>query len=144
MFLGAFCSIWGVWCLFTKSPKLLRSHALLKKIQGNMWLSPQPPSSGCRKKNDLDTFQQLAQSLFCVIKLKLFATLLYHTELRFNQVVYVNLFDPLYFLLSFSCSTGKYTIITFLPKFLFEQFRRYANIFFLFIALLQVGLRLYK
>lgn len=33
--------------------------------------------------------------------------------------------------------TGKYTIITFLPKFLFEQFRRYANIFFLFIALLQ-------
>ncbi|XP_071847551.1 probable phospholipid-transporting ATPase IA isoform X3 [Apostichopus japonicus] len=33
--------------------------------------------------------------------------------------------------------TGKYTFITFLPKFLFEQFRRYANIFFLFIALLQ-------
>lgn len=36
-------------------------------------------------------------------------------------------------------STAKYSIISFLPKFLFEQFRRYANIFFLFIALLQVS-----
>ncbi|WAQ97991.1 AT8A1-like protein [Mya arenaria] len=34
-------------------------------------------------------------------------------------------------------STAKYSFISFLPKFLFEQFRRYANIFFLFIALLQ-------
>ncbi|CAL8076966.1 unnamed protein product [Calicophoron daubneyi] len=34
-------------------------------------------------------------------------------------------------------STAKYNIFTFLPKFLFEQFRRYANIFFLIIALLQ-------
>ncbi|XP_072171022.1 probable phospholipid-transporting ATPase IA [Diadema setosum] len=33
--------------------------------------------------------------------------------------------------------TGKYTFFTFFPKFLFEQFRRYANVFFLFIALLQ-------
>ena len=39
---------------------------------------------------------------------------------------------------SFVCSTGKYNFISFLPKFLFEQFRRYANVFFLFIALLQV------
>lgn len=34
-------------------------------------------------------------------------------------------------------STAKYSFISFLPKFLFEQFRRYSNIFFLFIALLQ-------
>lgn len=34
-------------------------------------------------------------------------------------------------------TTAKYTILTFLPKFLFEQFRRYANIFFLVIGLLQ-------
>ena len=34
-------------------------------------------------------------------------------------------------------STAKYNIVSFLPKFLFEQFRRYANVFFLFIALLQ-------
>lgn len=34
-------------------------------------------------------------------------------------------------------STAKYNFISFLPKFLFEQFRRYANVFFLFIALLQ-------
>jgi hypothetical protein len=34
-------------------------------------------------------------------------------------------------------STTKYSLITFLPKFLFEQFRRYANIFFLSIGLLQ-------
>lgn len=35
-------------------------------------------------------------------------------------------------------STSKYSILTFLPKFLFEQFRKYSNIFFLCIACLQV------
>ncbi|XP_004444374.1 probable phospholipid-transporting ATPase IA isoform X3 [Drosophila pseudoobscura] len=34
-------------------------------------------------------------------------------------------------------STAKYNIISFLPSFLFEQFRRYSNCFFLLIALLQ-------
>lgn len=34
-------------------------------------------------------------------------------------------------------STSKYNIITFLPKFLFEQFSKYANLFFLFTAALQ-------
>jgi len=34
-------------------------------------------------------------------------------------------------------STAKYNLFTFIPKFLFEQFRRYANIFFLSIGLLQ-------
>lgn len=36
-------------------------------------------------------------------------------------------------------STAKYTMYTFLPKFLFEQFRRYSNIFFLFVAIMQVS-----
>ncbi|XP_068083348.1 probable phospholipid-transporting ATPase IA isoform X2 [Anabrus simplex] len=34
-------------------------------------------------------------------------------------------------------STAKYNMISFVPSFLFEQFRRYSNCFFLFIALLQ-------
>ncbi|KAJ9667057.1 aminophospholipid translocase [Coniosporium apollinis] len=34
-------------------------------------------------------------------------------------------------------STAKYNVATFLPKFLFEQFSRYANLFFLFTAILQ-------
>lgn len=34
-------------------------------------------------------------------------------------------------------TTAKYTAYSFLPAFLFEQFRRYSNCFFLFIALLQ-------
>ncbi|XP_032799496.1 probable phospholipid-transporting ATPase IA isoform X1 [Daphnia magna] len=34
-------------------------------------------------------------------------------------------------------STAKYNFVSFLPCFLFEQFRRYSNCFFLFIALLQ-------
>ncbi|KAF3480417.1 phospholipid-transporting ATPase 1 [Arthroderma uncinatum] len=34
-------------------------------------------------------------------------------------------------------STAKYNIFTFLPKFLFEQFSKYANLFFLFTAALQ-------
>uniref|UniRef100_A0A8R1ILH4 PhoLip_ATPase_N domain-containing protein n=1 Tax=Caenorhabditis japonica TaxID=281687 RepID=A0A8R1ILH4_CAEJA len=34
-------------------------------------------------------------------------------------------------------STCKYNVLSFLPRFLYEQFRRYNNIFFLAIALLQ-------
>lgn len=34
-------------------------------------------------------------------------------------------------------STCKYNAITFFPRFLLEQFRRYSNIFFLCIAILQ-------
>ncbi len=34
-------------------------------------------------------------------------------------------------------STAKYNLFTFLPKFLYEQFSRYANLFFLFTAALQ-------
>ncbi|KAA6414048.1 MAG: phospholipid-translocating ATPase [Lasallia pustulata] len=34
-------------------------------------------------------------------------------------------------------STAKYSVITFMPKFLFEQFSKYANLFFLFTAALQ-------
>ncbi|KAF2477403.1 phospholipid-translocating P-type ATPase [Lindgomyces ingoldianus] len=34
-------------------------------------------------------------------------------------------------------STAKYNVITFLPKFLYEQFSKYANLFFLFTAILQ-------
>ncbi|OZJ05495.1 hypothetical protein BZG36_01897 [Bifiguratus adelaidae] len=33
--------------------------------------------------------------------------------------------------------TAKYTIITFLPKFLYEEFSKYANLFFLFISAVQ-------
>ncbi|WEW57821.1 aminophospholipid translocase [Emydomyces testavorans] len=34
-------------------------------------------------------------------------------------------------------STAKYNVFTFIPKFLFEQFSKYANLFFLFTAALQ-------
>lgn len=37
-----------------------------------------------------------------------------------------------------SISTSKYNVLTFLPKFLFEQFQKYSNIFFFFIVMLQV------
>ena len=39
--------------------------------------------------------------------------------------------------LSNKITTSKYNVFSFLPKFLFEQFRRYANIFFLAIGLMQ-------
>lgn len=34
-------------------------------------------------------------------------------------------------------STAKYNVLSFIPIFLFEQFRRYSNCFFLLIAILQ-------
>ncbi|KAI9298383.1 phospholipid-translocating P-type ATPase, partial [Neoconidiobolus thromboides FSU 785] len=37
-----------------------------------------------------------------------------------------------------SIATSKYNILTFLPKFLFEQFSNYANIFFLFTSIIQL------
>ncbi|KAI8819345.1 uncharacterized protein EV422DRAFT_108803 [Fimicolochytrium jonesii] len=36
-----------------------------------------------------------------------------------------------------SISTSKYNVATFVPKFLFEQFSKYANLFFLFTAIIQ-------
>ena len=39
--------------------------------------------------------------------------------------------------LSNSITTAKYNVFTFLPKFLFEQFRRYPNLFFLSISIFQ-------
>lgn len=36
-----------------------------------------------------------------------------------------------------SVSTAKYNAVTFLPKFIFEQFTKYSNLFFLFTAILQ-------
>lgn len=36
-----------------------------------------------------------------------------------------------------SISTSKYNFFTFIPKFLFEQFQKYSNIFFFFIVLMQ-------
>lgn len=48
--------------------------------------------------------------------------------------------NPFVFLcVPFFFSTAKYNVLTFLPRFLYSQFRRAANAFFLFIALLQVS-----
>ena len=60
-----------------------------------------------------------------------------------NRVIHLN--DPIknatakY--LHNSIATAKYNFATFLPRFLFEQFRRYANLFFLFTAIIQVRAR---
>nr|XP_019918067.2 probable phospholipid-transporting ATPase IA isoform X5 [Crassostrea gigas] len=53
-----------------------------------------------------------------------------------QRVIYVNAPQPVKYCYN-KISTAKYSFLTFLPKFLFEQFRKYANIFFLFISLLQ-------
>lgn len=41
-----------------------------------------------------------------------------------------------------SIKTSKYNLLSFLPLNLFEQFRRLANAYFLFLLILQVGLSL--
>lgn len=52
-----------------------------------------------------------------------------------NRIVLINGAPGRY--CSNQVSTAKYSILTFVPKFVTEQFRRYANLFFLFIALMQ-------
>ncbi|XP_065159233.1 probable phospholipid-transporting ATPase IA isoform X4 [Atheta coriaria] len=56
-----------------------------------------------------------------------------------NRVVFINKIQiqPGVKFMSNRVSTAKYSVIRFIPLFLFEQFRRWANIFFLMIALLQ-------
>jgi len=45
--------------------------------------------------------------------------------------------DPKY--VSNFVTTSKYSVLSFVPKFLYEQFSRYANLFFLFTACIQVN-----
>ena len=57
------------------------------------------------------------------------------------RIIHVNnspLNDEQHFLKN-SVTTGKYSVFTFLPKFLYEEFSKYANIFFLFISCIQVS-----
>ncbi|XP_059059545.1 LOW QUALITY PROTEIN: probable phospholipid-transporting ATPase IA [Achroia grisella] len=53
-----------------------------------------------------------------------------------NRVIFMNSQQPIKFV-SNRISTAKYSVPSFIPLFLFEQFRRYSNCFFLLIALLQ-------
>jgi hypothetical protein len=54
-----------------------------------------------------------------------------------SRVILINKSQGEHFLTN-EISTAKYSVLSFIPSFLFEQFRRYSNIFFLCIALLQV------
>ena len=53
-----------------------------------------------------------------------------------QRIIHINALQPVKYCNN-KVSTAKYSWISFLPRFLFEQFRRYANVFFLFISLLQ-------
>ncbi|XP_065215293.1 probable phospholipid-transporting ATPase IA isoform X3 [Planococcus citri] len=53
-----------------------------------------------------------------------------------HRVIFINNAQPFKFC-SNKISTAKYSFLSFIPCFLFEQFRRYSNCFFLLIALLQ-------
>lgn len=56
------------------------------------------------------------------------------------RTVYLNEPQPYKYCSNAICTAKyRYKLLFFLPMFLFEQFRRYANVFFLIIALLQVG-----
>ncbi|KDR21171.1 putative phospholipid-transporting ATPase IA, partial [Zootermopsis nevadensis] len=53
-----------------------------------------------------------------------------------HRIIFVNHLQPTRYCNN-HISTAKYSALSFVPSFLFEQFRRYSNCFFLFIALLQ-------
>ncbi|KAI9599439.1 hypothetical protein BDF19DRAFT_470419 [Syncephalis fuscata] len=54
-----------------------------------------------------------------------------------NSGAAVNQFNLPFKFLHNRVSTAKYNIVTFLPKFLYEQFSKYANLFFLFTSCIQ-------
>jgi phospholipid-transporting ATPase len=54
------------------------------------------------------------------------------------RIIHINDVQPHHFLHN-RVTTAKYNFITFLPKFLKEQFSKYANLFFLFISCLQAS-----
>ncbi|KAI0827823.1 phospholipid-translocating P-type ATPase [Trametes gibbosa] len=54
-----------------------------------------------------------------------------------NRVIALNNHDANAEFCNNYVSTSKYNVATFVPKFLFEQFSKYANLFFLFTALIQ-------
>ncbi|ROT85825.1 putative phospholipid-transporting ATPase IA [Penaeus vannamei] len=59
-------------------------------------------------------------------------------NLRDFRTVYLNEPQPYKYCSNAICTAKyRYKLLFFLPMFLFEQFRRYANVFFLIIALLQ-------
>ncbi|XP_050561376.1 probable phospholipid-transporting ATPase IA isoform X4 [Spodoptera frugiperda] len=53
-----------------------------------------------------------------------------------NRIIFVNRPQPIKFVNN-RITTAKYSVPSFIPLFLFEQFRRYSNCFFLLIGLLQ-------
>lgn len=61
-------------------------------------------------------------------------------DIATNRIIYINdtIKNATQKYLHNSITTGKYNVFTFIPKFLFEQFSKYANLFFLFIAIIQV------
>jgi hypothetical protein len=60
-----------------------------------------------------------------------------------TRTIYINQLNQSIQIVSKFCSnsisTSKYNVFTFLPKFLFEQFSKYSNIFFFMIVMLQVS-----
>ncbi|CAG9539726.1 unnamed protein product [Cercopithifilaria johnstoni] len=54
-----------------------------------------------------------------------------------SRIIYVNQTSQPEKYRSNAISTAKYSVLSFFPRFLTEQFRRYSNVFFLIIAILQ-------
>lgn len=61
----------------------------------------------------------------------------HESETNEERVVFVNVLHQPAKYRNNHVTTAKYSILSFVPSFLFEQFRRYSNCFFLFIALMQ-------
>ncbi|XP_047127134.1 phospholipid-transporting ATPase IB isoform X1 [Hydra vulgaris] len=78
----------------------------------------------------------LKQSFGRMVGRESYGTLSEDEENHKARVIYLNQIQPHKYC-SNKISTAKYNLVTFLPKFLLEQFSRYANVFFLLIALLQ-------
>ena len=75
------------------------------------------------------------------IVLRIFVKMSFSESVRIttsqHRTIHINVAAQTQHFVSNAVTTAKYNLVTFLPKFLFEQFRRYANVFFLVIGLLQ-------
>jgi hypothetical protein len=92
-----------------------------------------------KKKKEKRPWRQVIKDLFTGHRVQIASGIPGENGARIIHINQQQLNDEQKFLHN-SVTTGKYSVFSFIPKFLYEEFSKYANLFFLFISVIQVGL----